>query len=587
MPVPGSLEDLSRRKACEILKGVCQSLQSLLSLGGSGPYALEYAKRVLRPYYVNSLPGTIRCRMIDETWNDLYYGSVNSAGFIQTPLYLLTILLGPDVKKLRIRLCCYYGCSHQADLLKLLSSEGIGMESLELERTAILRLDSHLLRAALTNMANLRSLTMKNIANDSILASIGRACPNLLVLDIACSQQVTDRGLHHLLVKYRFSTKKDTSVKIAERDGPNDRQGRKTTWSRIKALLKKLDAKEDKRAAKEEYLLEISETRNPICDTLRVLNITKTRVTTNGILMVLSRVPELESLADYCPISSLTEIHDRATPADPTTFRLREAHDSDTTTKRLRSLADACPRLEKLSILNPRHPASGLRAFSSLTCLTIDALSCEISDWTESLNDYLRTNGSKLEELNLRVKKHGDCAPPEFDIEQVFMNCPNLVSLTKVGGRVVWKNSDRPTSLMKHLKIIQIGNIVSVDTILNILTHSPELASLHVKSCNQLNDRDVEFLSKSLAHQNLTCLYIGEANKLTAKALTYFLQCCNRLERIGNLDNWNLSCYDIRSVTEILTKRSVNLKCSSIHHWYFNICQSFERHLQKKSICEL
>lgn len=621
MPVLGSLEDLSRRRACEILKEVCQSLQSLLTLGASGSYVLEYAKRVLRPYYVNSLPGTIRSRMIDETWNHLYYDSINSAGLIQTPLYLLTILLGPDVKKLRIRLCCYYGCSHQADLFKLLSSEGIGMESLELERTAILRLDSNLLRGALINMRNLRSLTMKNIADDSILASIGRACPNLVVLDVACSQQVTDRGLQHLLVKYRLTPKKE-SIKIAERatETPNSktlhssgagggrRRRRKTTWSRIKALLQKLEMKDDKKEGKEEYLLDMKETRNPICDSLRFLNITKTRVTINGVLMLLSQAANLESLADYYPISSVTEINDRTVDRGVArVFRLREAYDSDTTFKRLQSLADACPRLEKLSIFHPRHPVIALRAFSSLTSLTLDAIPSESLDWVESLNDYLRTNGSNLQQLNLRAKKSNNNhnSPLEFDLSKVFLNCPNLVSLTKEGSHVVWKNVNEPMEPLKRLKIIQLGNSVSANAIVKIFTLAPELTSLHAKSCNELTDRHFEFLFKNPEHEastligpnfqtnsenciakNLTCFYIDEANQLTTKAVTKLLQSCNYLERIGNLDNWDLHCYEIELITEMAVKQNIHFKCSSVHHWYLNIRQSFERQLQKKCICD-
>jgi len=56
------------------------------------------------------------------------------------PLYLLNVMLDADIRQLRVQLCCYYGCSHQTALLKLLAAEARGLTSLELVRPTLLRL---------------------------------------------------------------------------------------------------------------------------------------------------------------------------------------------------------------------------------------------------------------------------------------------------------------------------------------------------------------------------------------------------------------------------------------------------------------
>lgn len=57
-------------------------------------------------------------------------------------------------------------------LLKLLAQEGSGLRSLEIARTALLRLDKSLFRSALIAAPSLRKLVMRNIANDAILQVI-------------------------------------------------------------------------------------------------------------------------------------------------------------------------------------------------------------------------------------------------------------------------------------------------------------------------------------------------------------------------------------------------------------------------------
>lgn len=57
----------------------------------------------------------------------------------------------------------------QAALLRLLAAEGSGLLSLELARSALLRLDRGLLKSALTSATALRRLVLRNIAGDAVL----------------------------------------------------------------------------------------------------------------------------------------------------------------------------------------------------------------------------------------------------------------------------------------------------------------------------------------------------------------------------------------------------------------------------------
>ncbi|KAK2583718.1 hypothetical protein KPH14_009638 [Odynerus spinipes] len=238
---PNSLEGLSLGRVCQQLDGTCRRLQ-VLSQESSAAQVLAFAKQTIRPYYINALPARLRSQVIEETSRMLYGPSSDGSTLISgpAPLYLLALLLGHDIKQLKVNLCCYYGCSHQTSLLKLLASEGIGLESLELARSALLRLDCKLLRSALLNMKNLLSLTLRNIASDAVLQVIGKACPKLVILDVACSRQVTDAGLKQLLLQVELRDK-----------APHTTTQEPTSWSKLKTLLSRLKMKGSKSEKKE------------------------------------------------------------------------------------------------------------------------------------------------------------------------------------------------------------------------------------------------------------------------------------------------------------------------------------------------
>ncbi|XP_057338382.1 uncharacterized protein LOC130676269 [Microplitis mediator] len=576
---PLSLEGLSLGRVCQQLDGTCRRLQ-VLSQETSASSVLAVVKQSIRPYYVNALPARLRSRVIEETSRMLYGPASDGSTLISgpAPLYLLALLLGHDIRQLKVNLCCYYGCSHQTSLLKLLATEGVGLESLELARSALLRLDCKLLRSALMNMNNLLSLTLKNIANDSVLQVIGKACPKLVVLDVSCSMQVTDVGLKQLLLQVEL---RDKFINI----DPVVVQETTTSWSRLKALLVKLRVKKNKRDKRENegVLLEYCESKNFLCDTLRVLNIANTGVTSAGVLLALANVPHLESLADYNHMGRVVEIMNRGVIELKTPFSLTQARSSRTTQARLELLAQTCPRLEKLHISEPHHPPEALRLFPCITSLSVHSIPAT-KEWLAGFNEYLRTNGHRLRELNLRVTQSE--TPLQIDLREIFLHCPNLVTLTKDGANVVWLDGPDPLPLLQ-LKKIQLGRTVSATTITKILILAPALNSLHVHSCFDLTNEHLESLldissdatspsnpdkpDNSLI-KNLTCFYVYEASKVSAATVLSMFKNCTKLRKIGNLANWGLDCEGVKTLRATLARANLDVDLSPGSHWFWSNC---------------
>jgi hypothetical protein len=80
---------------------------------------LALARRRLRPRFLTALPGSVRADLLERASRLLAAPAPDggaAAGSGPAPLYLLALLLAPDVRHLRVELCCYYGCSHQVRL---------------------------------------------------------------------------------------------------------------------------------------------------------------------------------------------------------------------------------------------------------------------------------------------------------------------------------------------------------------------------------------------------------------------------------------------------------------------------------------
>lgn len=67
----------------------------------------------MRPYFLEQLPASVRTTLLEDTANFLLVKSL-AAGvdcdYGKSVLHLLYLLLSPDVKRLKVTLCCYYGC---------------------------------------------------------------------------------------------------------------------------------------------------------------------------------------------------------------------------------------------------------------------------------------------------------------------------------------------------------------------------------------------------------------------------------------------------------------------------------------------
>lgn len=147
---PESLSDLSEDRVVSDLVRACHRIHELTRRTGStgaqqAQQTCAIVRNRMRPHWNASVvPTPVRRRLLAKCM-DVLAEAIREGHSVSTvaddvPLYLLNVMLDADIRRLRVQLCCYYGCSHQTALLKLLAAEARGLTSLELVRPTLLRL---------------------------------------------------------------------------------------------------------------------------------------------------------------------------------------------------------------------------------------------------------------------------------------------------------------------------------------------------------------------------------------------------------------------------------------------------------------
>lgn len=315
------------------------------------------------------------------------------------------------------------------------------------------------------------------------------------------------------------------------------------------------------------FLLEYCESRNPLCSTLRVLNIANTGVTSAGVLLALRCAPGIQSLGDYCHMGRALEVYEKVcgSAAAIPQFQLRSARSSRTNLHRLELLATACPELQRLSLSEPHHTPESLSLLpTTLTSLSLHGVPNSPAWIAKLLKFFEGPHGDNLKELVIRFFL------PEFltllDLGSILKCCKNLKSFILDGANVDWLVEDKLS--LSALENIHLGKSVTAKAVTNLMKSAPNLIKVHFYSCLDLTD---EHLLK-VRHPQLECFYIYEASCISAETINTLLNNCVNIQSTGNLSNWGLTCDAMRSVVTLIQDNNFDLQLHGGSHWFCSQC---------------
>ncbi|XP_018025446.1 uncharacterized protein LOC108681019 [Hyalella azteca] len=243
-------------------------------------------------------------------------------------------------------------------------------------------------------------------ATDDVITLVARHCPFLVSLDVSGSEMVTDEGLARVVVNVKWGT---------------------------------------------------NEPR------LNYIDLDKTSVTDDGILNVLSRLPEINSfgIRDILdPLQMFDELSEGAKT------NLIEINVKCVTVSRIQTLKKLCPKLEKIRATFQEHPGPGatlndLRLLPNLTQLSITVKEPFLLSQA-NLNDLAWNIGARLTVLRLAGDVYW-----EADLGLLAGHCPLLEELALPAATVPTKQSlaalQAPgTITLKNLQVLEVDCMTGV-----------------------------------------------------------------------------------------------------------------------------
>ncbi|KAF2357064.1 hypothetical protein FHG87_012184 [Trinorchestia longiramus] len=243
-------------------------------------------------------------------------------------------------------------------------------------------------------------------ATDDVVTLVTRHCSLLVSLDVSGSEMVTDEGLARVVTNVKW--------------GPNDPR-------------------------------------------LTHLDLDKTSVTDEGILNVLSRLPEITSFGKRDILDPL-QMFDELTEGTKT--KLSEINVKCVTISRLQTLKKLCPDLQKIQATFQEHPGPGatlndLRLLPNLTQLRLSVKEPFLLTQA-NLNDLAWNMGSRLTVLRLSGDVYW-----EADLGLLAGHCPGLEELSLPAATVPTKDSlatlkAQGTMTLSRLRVFELDCMAGV-----------------------------------------------------------------------------------------------------------------------------
>lgn len=339
--------------------------------------------------------------------------------------------------------------------------------------------------------------------------------------------------------------------------------------------------------------MEYFQTPTELCSTLYTLNIANTSVTSHGILMALQNIPNLETLGPYCYIEKALELLDKCGAAMPSSTRLelKMANACRTTSARLRVLCNTCTKLNRLTIIEPLHSPLMLGQLpKSLTAINLQNVPADRA-WLDGLYEFLsRPQSRVLRELFLKFRRDDTVSSSSSTVVDLSAFLPRLINLETLsidGVETTLLRSDyncaNATTTVAKLERIQLNNVDGPNTIRRLLTCSPALKVFHVYTCTGLNGLDfVDLLLRPDENEttgparktpkHLSCVYINELPRGDVNTVKRIIDLCPEINKIGNVNNWDISREEIKDLNTWKHKNNLNLELHANAHWFCSEC---------------
>ncbi|XP_063537036.1 uncharacterized protein LOC134746553 [Cydia strobilella] len=269
------------------------------------------------------------------------------------------------------------------------------------------------------------------------------------------------------------------------------------------------------------------------------------------VALLIRRLPNLTNLGSYSFVGkSLYYIYNNDCPPDFKT-KLQYIHDAQTNMRTMKAIVALCPNLETIYLEEPDSGVLALiKEFRDINKIKLNKFQCH------ELHQLLDKIGYKIVTLMLSGSLGS------FNFTRIAETCRNLESLEFYQIQTATHEEEVPFTKLEHIEIVQ-GNLSS-SCLKYLMCGSPKLKKIIIADEIKLDDNDMSRMLRRYKFDNLEGIWFPNAPRLTRDTVELLMECCPKLQSLGQLSGWRFTPDDMMLMRAIIASTNIDLVLSPL-----------------------
>ncbi|KAJ8712422.1 hypothetical protein PYW07_005264 [Mythimna separata] len=267
------------------------------------------------------------------------------------------------------------------------------------------------------------------------------------------------------------------------------------------------------------------------------------------IALLIRRLPNLTNLGSYSFVGKAVYSIYRTDPDFKS--KLQYMHDVQTNMRTMKAIVSICPMIETIYLEEPDQGV--LQQIKELNCVNkikLNKFQCH------ELHQLLDKIGHRVGTLMLSG------STGSFNFTRVAETCRNLESLEFYQIQTATHEEEIPFNNLEHIEIIH-GNLSS-SCLKYLMTGSPKLKKLIIGDEIKLDDNDMSRMLRRYKFDNLEGIWFPNAPRLTSATVDLLIECCPKLQSLGQLSGWQFTPDDMMLMRAIIASTNTDVVLSPL-----------------------
>ncbi|GBP50613.1 hypothetical protein EVAR_28803_1 [Eumeta japonica] len=268
------------------------------------------------------------------------------------------------------------------------------------------------------------------------------------------------------------------------------------------------------------------------------------------VALLIRLLPNLTNLGSYSFVGKAIQYLYNDCPRDFKT-KLQYLHDIKTNTRTMKAIVALCPGLLTIYLEEPDQGVlAQVKELPSVNKIKLNKFQCH------ELHQLLDKIGSRIITLMLSGSSGS------FNFTRIAETCRNLSTIEFYQLQTVTHEEEIPFNNLDHVEIIQ-GNLSS-SCLKYLMTGSPKLKRLVIGDEIKLDDNDMARILHRYKFDNLEGLWFPNAPRLTRDTVELLMECCPKLQSLGQLSGWRFTPDDMMLMRAIIASTNTDLVLSPL-----------------------